>query len=304
MVGDLQQLDLNLLHVFRAVMATGHLSRAAERLHLSQSAMSHALGRLRDALGDKLFLKSAKGMIPTAVALRLAPGIDEALDNLERLLTGAATFTPALTRATVRVATTDYTELLLWPRLANHLRKVAPSLVLLTTGLRQRIPLEDLESGAIDLAVGNFAKPPGSLRMLSLFDDTFTCLMRKGHPLSKGKLTPELYAQAGHLLVAPWGVARGNVDEALEGMGLERRIAMTVGHFASAPEVIATSDLVTTLPTRMADVWTKRFALVAVQPPVRIPGFRISLLWHERTHDFAPVRFVRDSVQELVKHEI
>jgi DNA-binding transcriptional LysR family regulator len=296
---DLRRLDLNLLLVFRAVHEAGHLTRAAERLGLSQPAMSHALRRLRDALEDPLFLRTPRGMQPTARGAELAPGVTAALQALEAALGRGATFDPATTEARLRIATTDYVEELLWPKLAARLRAKAPRLTLETVTLPERIPLKELEAGTFDLALGYFPGAPGSLVAQKLYEEGFLCVLRKGHPAAaSGKLSIAAYAELPHLLVAPWGIARGGVDDRLDALKRPRRIAMTVAHFGAAPGVIETTDLITTLPARLVRRWTSRYAIVALPPPqvLAMPPVRIATLWHARLTNDPLSRWVREEL--------
>jgi DNA-binding transcriptional LysR family regulator len=290
---DLRQLDLNLLLVFRAVHDTGHLTRAAERVGLSQPAMSHALKRLREALADPLFLRTPRGMQPTARAAALAPGVAAALRALEETLGRGVAFDPGTSEARLRIATTDYCEELLWGPVAARLRKDAPGLTLETLPLPERVPFKELESGAIDLALGHFPDAPGSLVAQKLYDEGYLCMMRVGHPAAE-HLTLASFAKLSHLLVAPWGVARGVVDERLAKVGKARRIAMTVAHFGAAPGVVEATDLVTTLPARLVDRWTKRYKVVGVPPPLALPPVRIAALWHARLAEDPLSRWVRE----------
>lgn len=294
----LKNIDLNLLLVFRTLLETGHLSRAAEKLHLSQPAMSHALARLRTTFGDRLFVKGPRGMQPTAKAITYAKGIASALETLEATFSGNDVFDARLSTAVVRLATTDYTEELLWPRLCTRLCNEAPKMRLESVGLRARIPLAELEEGVIDMAVGNFPKPPTSLRTIALFNDEFVSIARKGFVPAGKKVSLKQFVETPHLLVAPWGVARGNVDEALEKHGFERQIAVTVGHFASAPGIIENSDLIATLPRRLAQRWKVRYDLCFFEPPVAIPPVKINVLWHERTHEYPPAQLIRSWLVE------
>lgn len=288
-----RHLDLNLLHVFRALYETRHLTRAAEKLKLTQSAMSHALARLRSTLDDQLFTKTPRGMSPTAYADQMAPGIESALRGLEDALSLERTFEPKTSTARIRIATTDYVEEMLWGVFAKKIRAAAPNMTIETHQLKERVPLREIEGGAIDIAIGSFPVAPKSLRTQVLIREEFMVLMGKGHPAAKGTLTLEQYAELPHMLVAPWGMVRGIVDDVLEKKGLSRHIAMTVANFSSVPQILDSSDLVATLPAKLAKRWQSRFGIVTVAPPTAIPGFKINLLWHERVHQDKAQQFVR-----------
>ena len=298
--GDLAGVDLNLVVALDALLAERHVTRAAARLGLTQSAASHALARLRDLFGDPLLLRGPGGtMVATPLASRLAPQVRKVLDELAGVLRGES-FDPATARHAFHVGTGDYAEAVLLPQLAQRLGKLAPGIDLwIHTFPDWGDP--ELATGAVDLVI---APPRGKARAAGtyekvLFDESFTCLLRAGHPYAKGKLTLARYCELSHLFVAPRGTPGGVVDDALALAGRSRRVAIAVPHFLAVPGIVASTDLVATLPRRIADHHVDRRRIARLSPPVEIPRFQIALAWHERNHADARHRWLREQVQAV-----
>ncbi|MGZ3427399.1 MAG: LysR family transcriptional regulator, partial [Polyangia bacterium] len=243
--------DLNLLLAFDALWTERNVTRAARRVGLTQSAMSHALGRLRAQFEDPLFQRTARGLSPTARAHALAPSVTQALTIVRRAVESPAGFAPSALERTFTVGTTDYGELSILPRLMARLLREAPGVRLVVRpaiGSGER----DLLSGAHDLILG-VARPEGDgIRGEVLFSDSMVTVLRAGHPAARRPLTLARFAAMPHVLVSPQGEGEAAVDVALRERGLQRRIALRIPHFLSAPLVIAESDAVITLPERVA----------------------------------------------------
>jgi DNA-binding transcriptional LysR family regulator len=295
---DLADVDLNLILALDALLAERHVTRAAARLGITQSAASHALARLRDVLDDPLLVRGPHGtMLPTARATALAPAVHRILVDLSAVLRGDAAFDPATARRTFRIGTSDYVELVLMPRLVERLRRTAPNIDLWLYSVADHGD-EALAAGTVDVIVGpprGAARPAGSYEKV-LFDESFTCIVRKGHPLAKTNLTLPRYCAAPHLLVAPRGTPGSLVDNALSAIGRSRRIALAVPHFLVVPYLIASSDLIATLATRVATTFADTLGLVTMQPPLALPKFQMATAWHERNQDDPPHRWLREQL--------
>ncbi len=294
---NLGALDLNLLRVLDALLGERHVTRAARRVGLSQPATSHALARLRAALGDPLLVRGHGGaLVPTPRAAALQPRLRAALDAVAAALRGDAPFDPATARATFRIATGDYAEMVILPGLMARLARDAPHVDL------RVIPAPDdrvaLAAGEIDCVLAPRRAPSEAVGGYErrLFDETFTCLVRRGHPAAAQRLTLARYEALPHLLVAPRGTPGSFVDDALAALGRRRRVALTVPHFLVAPHVVAATDLIVTLASRIADVVAGPLDLVALPPPLELPGFTMSLWWHERNHHDPAQRWLRDAI--------
>jgi DNA-binding transcriptional LysR family regulator len=292
--------DLNLLLAFDALWTERHVTRAARRVGLTQSAMSHALGRLRAQLDDPLFQPTPRGLLPTARAHAIAPSIGEALALVRRAVEAPRPFDPAALRRTFTLASTDYGDLVLLPRLMARLARQAPAVQLVVrpmVGLGER----ELLAGDHDLALG-VGRPEGDgLRGEVLFSDTMVCLLRAGHPLAKQSLTLDRFVALSHILVSPQGSGEAIVDVALRARGRTRRLALRVPHFLSAPLVIAESDYIVTLPERLARAVAPSHRLVVKKPPLPLPGFSMSQFWHARNDDDPAHQWLRGVLAEVAK---
>ena len=282
-------LDLNLLRVFDAVMTEQNLTRAASRLAMTQPAVSNAVKRLRDALGDELLIRTAHGVKPTARAESLWPAVRRALADLEEAV-APRSFELAKAHVTFRMAMADATAGLLLPPLVRVIEKDAPGIDIRMVPLTTREPRPLLLRGDIDLAIGFF---PGVVAQLQgatetpirherLYAGQYVCVMRKEHPLANKELSLDAYCQANHLLVSFSGRARGLVDDALLSLNKERRILLTVNQFFTAGKVVANSDLIMVLPRHLIEATGMTDALVAKELPFAMPEVHIDMLWHER----------------------
>ncbi len=279
---DLGNLDLNLLRVFDAVMRERHVTRAAERLHLSQPAVSNALARLRQALGDELFLRRPGGVEPTALALSLAGPVTEALDRIAEALAAQAPFDPATTSRVFSVAFSEYAEAVLAPPLLARMAREAPQ-ALLAIGHVDRTNWESvLEDGGAMLAVAVLPEPPAIYTRLRLLPEAFCTLMRPGHPLAEGELTPERFASVPHLLHSPNGSRDGALDGPMAEAGYPRRLGAAVAHLAAVPEILKRTDMIITLSARLAAEMARAHGLVMRDPPVAVRHTRLSLVFHRR----------------------
>lgn len=277
----LTELDLNLLVVFAAVDECRSVSRAAERLGLPQPAVSRALGRLRAAFDDELFVRAAGAMQPTAKAIQLAPGVRAALANLKEVLAGAAPFSPSGEARTFCIASTDYTTLVVLPPLLERLAKEAPNVAIRVIGYDKGDIPDLIDRGEIDLAIGVFQDaPPRAIRKL-LCSERFVGVCRPSHPLltQQGTMSLQAYTAASHALVTLRRDARGEIDLALAKLGLSRRIDLTLPHMLALPAIIGSSDLVCAIPERAARAFPGA-GLQIFDLPFHVPPWRIQMLWN------------------------
>jgi DNA-binding transcriptional LysR family regulator len=300
---SLAGVDLNLLVVLDALFEEQSVTRAAKRVGLSQPALSNALARLRARLGDPLFVRTSGGMVPTPRAAELVPEVRAALRRIEQALSDTAPFQPSTSKRVFRLLTTDYVEMALLPKVIARVRKEAPGVDLEirpgTSGGQP--PKEALERGEIDVAVGvYFGEVPGVVGG-PLFSETFAGLVRHGHPLLKGPLTPERYASFPHVLIAPRGGRQGYVDRALEAQGLERRVQVLTPSYTTAPFLLPGSDLVLTLARRTAEMFAKLLPVALFEPPVPVEGFVVGARWHETHARDAGHRWLRRVLSDAAK---
>lgn len=279
----LAEIDLNLLPVLAVLLETRHVTRAALRLGLTQSATSHALARLRAHFRDPLLVRGAGGLIPTARAQALAAPLAETLAGMAQLVQPPGPFDASHAVRTFRLSAADYLEIELAPKLLERARREAPGIELWFRATGDG-PVEALSNGELDLLIAP-ARPElerAGLRTRQLFEDGFVSLVRPGHPSLRRRWTPESFAALPHAFVAPRGRPGGAVDVALEALGLRRKVVFATPHFLVAPLVVANSDLVLTIPRRVAATLADQLGLVQVEPPVKLPTFTVSLFWHER----------------------
>ncbi len=282
-------LDLNLLRVFDAVMTEQNLTRAANRMAMTQPAVSNALKRLRDALGDELLIRTAHGVKPTPRAEELWPTVRAALASLEEAV-APTSFDVSKAHATFRMAMADATAVLWLPSLVRSIESEAPGVNVRMVPLTTREPRPLLLRGDIDLAIGFFpgvvaqlsSGPETPIRHERLYSGQYVCMMRKNHPLANEELTLDAYCSANHLLVSFSGRAHGLTDEALAQINRERRILLTVNQFFTAGRVVANSDLITVLPRHLIASTGMTGALIAKDLPFKLPDVHVDMLWHER----------------------
>ncbi len=297
-------LDLNLLRVFDAVMTEQNLTRAANRLAMTQPAVSNAVKRLRDALGDELLIRTAHGVKPTARAESLWPAVRRALADLEEAV-APRSFELAKANATFRMAMADATAGLLLPPLVRLIEGEAPGIDIRMVPLTTREPRPMLLRGDIDLAIGFFpgvvAQLQGStetpVRHERLYAGHYVCVMRKNHPLADQELTLDRYCDANHLLVSFSGRARGLVDDALVALNRERRILLTVNQFFTAGKVVAASDLLMVIPYHLIDATGMSEQLIRKSLPFTLPEVHIDMLWHERDARSPGHRWLREQLR-------
>lgn len=288
------RLDLNLLVTLDALLAEQNVTRAAQRLHLSQPAVSVQLARLRELFGDPLLLPGPRGMRPTARADALRQPLHDALQALGQAVAPAGPFEPAAARHTWRVAASDYGEsTIVLPALAG-IRAAAPLTRLATLGLSPPALARQLEAGDIDLAFHVASEAPPQLRRRSLFVERYLLAGRAGHPALQGRLTLEQFCQLEHALVSPDGGGfAGGTDEVLAQRGLARRVVLSVPHFLFLESVLASTDMVAVLPSRLVRGNPR---LQSVEPPLDVPGFEMLMLWHERVHRDPAHQWLREQL--------
>lgn len=285
---DLSRIDLNLLVLFEIVFQERHVGRSAERLHLSPSAISHGLGRLRALLGDPLFLKTPKGVVPTERALELATAVTEILAQVRGVVASSAPFDPRQSKRRFVIGAPDGVSSVILPSLLATLREVAPRV---EVGIRQILPaqgftelhlawkeaLTEVESRATDIAIIPFDVVPARFHQQKLYEEEFVIAARKGHAFLRNP-TLKRYCEMEHLVVSHTGDAYGFVDAELARTGHTRRVGLTVPNFNFALSVLAETDLISALPQRFVEVHGARFKVIAARAPLPLPRFSINMI--------------------------
>lgn len=296
-VVHLASFDLNLLFALDALLTERSVTRAAASIGITQSAASHALARLRALTGDQLLVRGRSGMVPTVRAEAMAAPLRRALESIKGTLSPPHTFEPKSARVRIFIGTSDYAELVLLPGIMARLGREAPGVELRVVALRDD-PGADLASGKLDVVL----MPPDvgelspSVHARPILSERFVCVARRDHPLAKRRaLTLTRFAAASHALISPWGMEGGLVDAALARLGLQRRVTVALPHAMVAPHVVASSDLLLTMPERVARLLAPPLGLVLLEPPaeLRLTGFAIAMQWHARTDDDLARRWLR-----------
>lgn len=281
-MADLSTLDLNLLRVFDAVARERHVTRAAQRLNLSQPAVSNALNRLRQALNDELFLRRPGGVEPTELALALAAPVAEVLDRLRETLSVHAPFDPATAERVFPIAMSEYAEFVLAPPLLAMLAREAPRCLLAIRHADRTNAQDLLERGEAQLAVAVLPEPPALYTRVRMLPEEFLTVMRADHPLAEGELTMARFASVPHLLHSPNGSRDGALDRPMAEAGHPRRLGAVVAHLGAVPAILQRTEMIITLSARLAHALARLDGLVVRKPPVEIHHTRLSLIFHRR----------------------
>jgi DNA-binding transcriptional LysR family regulator len=294
-------LDANLVLALHALLQARSVSRAAERVGVGQPAMSHALKRLRERFDDPLLVRGdGRLMQLTPRALELADLAQQGAEAIARVFAEPAAFDPATSTRRFRVASSDAMNLNLLPGLLARLAQQAPGvdLELPITGPNVAVALDD---GRLDLAIGRWDVAPLGLRRRRLYRERLVSVVRADHPQVGETLDLPTFLALPHMLVAPRGTPRGVIDEALERLGHQRRIAVVLQSFLAAMIVVAGSDHVLTLPLRAVQRLQGKLALRVLTPPLELPGFELHQVWHERDHHDPAHRWLRSLVASVLQ---
>ena len=296
---DIGGVDLNLLKLFDALLKEGSVTRAGERIGLSQPAASRGLGRLRRLLNDKLLVRTANGWELTPRAVALSGSVTKLLDDA-RAIVAPSEFHPSTASGRFTIATADHLALLLLPALVSKLASLAPGIDLVMPA-----PAGDnvglIAQGGADLAIGSFPDLPARFYCRSLYDEDFVCVVRKNHPVTAEQLTLEKFVSLSHLAVIITGQGRSAVDDALSQHGLARRIAIRTPHFLVAPMIVAESDLILSIPRRLAYRIARSTPIEILELPIKIQPFTPSIIWHERQHYDPANVWLRNQIVEIAR---
>lgn len=299
-------LDTYLLRVLVALVAERSVSRAAVRMNQTQPAISAALRRLREVLGDPILVRERGGMVPTERARRLRDRALAALAEIDHMLAGPEVFEPATSAQTFTIASPDYMATSFMAEVVQHFRAEAPHARLVIQPLSGDYDFEQaLAQGSLDIVVGNWPQPTERLHLSLLLEDDLVCMMNPNHPLaSGGPVTLERYLAAAHLLPTPLAAShRPVVDTHLAGLRQVRDARVMAPYFAVAPYLVAHSDLVFTTARHFARQFTRTLPLVMVPAPEGFPRMRFYQLWHERSHHQAGHRWLRGLLTQAAAHQ-
>ncbi|ALN71830.1 hypothetical protein M673_03835 [Aureimonas sp. AU20] len=296
-VNSLRGIDLNLLVVLQALLTEQHVSRAAARLNMSQPAVSHALGRLRELFEDPLLIRQGGRLTLSAKARQLGPPLAQAIRHIADVV-GPGTFDPASERMTFRLAMSDYGSSVVLPPLIRAMRRLAPNVSLSVTQAGREAMLRQVLEGEIDLAFGVFPSQPDRIEHEELFTESFLCLSDAGHASAAAIWDLDAYLARPHILVATPGEGTTEIDAALLSIGVTRDIAMVLPHWSAAPRLVHGTDLLLTIASRALGTVENLSGITVFEPPFPIATFSFKQVWHERKNADQAHRWMRNLVQE------
>jgi len=294
----MKRFDLELLLIFDEIYKTGNVTRAADNLGLPQSTVSLGLGKLRGHFNDQLFTRTARGMVPTPRAQNAIEDVRRSLQALQHALADQPVFDPAASKREFRICMTDISEIVLLPRLLNHLRETGPGIHLEISKISPDSPA-DLASGAVDLAVGFMPHLEAGFYQQKLFDQHFVCLVANRHPRVGDTLSLEALRSEAHLRVRTSGTGHAIVDRMLAREGIERNVVLNLPSFLGVARIVAQTELLAIVPQRYAAELASTEAVRLLPVPVELPSYQVKQHWHERYHADVSNRWLRQLMAAL-----
>lgn len=296
---DLRNFDLNLLLVFNQLLLDKSVSVAADRLGITQPAVSNSLKRLRTALKDDLFLRTSKGMEPTPYAQHLAEPVLYALNALQSVLARRDSFDPLTSTRTFHLAMTDIGEIYFMPPLMERLSLLAPGIRMSTHRPNTGDLQNDMASGSVDLALGLQPNLQAGFFQRRLFQQRYVCVYRSGHPKARTPMSLEMFSALEHVSVVAANTGHSEIDLLLDRAGVKRNIRLEVPHFVAVGHILHSTDMIATLPERFALRCQEPFDLVVSPHPVPLPEIAITLFWHGKYHRDPASLWLRQLIVDL-----
>ena len=296
---NISDFDLNLLKVFVAVLEEGNITKAAEKVGLSQPAMSHALKRLRENFNDQLFVRESRGVTATPFAKSIEKDVFLTITKIQELYTSINGKELTEYDEIIRIGATDYLESIILPQINSSLESIFPKVTLLTKNNSGQFPKEMLEKGTLDLAIaGYFKKLPEGYFQQKLFEDEFVTVACPKNKVINGKLSVSKFTKCPHVLTTIQGDLQGIVDRELKKQSKERKIRFACSNFLSPFTLIKNTDLIFTCLKRMAETMAPKFDLIIHPVPLKLPMVSIVQVWHERTHQDLLRRSIRSEIKK------
>jgi DNA-binding transcriptional LysR family regulator len=292
--------DLEWLSVFDGIFRTRSVSRTAERLGLAQATVSIALNKLRVHFNDKLFIRTSQGMEPTPRAQALHPQLASVLATLESARTTPTEFIPLEAKRAFCLCITDISEIVILPRLMNHLRKVAPKVSIVTEKITTESP-KRLESGEVDVAIGFMPHLEAGFYQKTLFTQNFVCLAAKDHPRIGRELTKEAFLAEMHIRVITSGTGHSIVDKTLAMHGVHREVVLQLSSFLGVARVVAETELLVIVPRMLGNTMQMQEQVRVFELPFELPNYAVKQHWHDRFHADAGNIWLRRTVAELFR---
>jgi DNA-binding transcriptional LysR family regulator len=296
---ELSDIDLNQLVLFQQLMVERSVSKVAEKLGLTQPAVSNTLAKLRRQFGDDLFVRTPTGMMPTPFAEQLAEPIGYALGMIHSGLNQQSRFDPASVKRSVTIGMTDIGEIVFLPALVERLRQEAPGVSLSTVRTTATNLRDDMEAGKVDLAIGPLPQLKAGFFQRRLFQQRYVCLFRKGHTLDRKGLSLDDFKAAEHLIIVSAGTGHGKVDELIRRAGVDRSARLTIPHYVSVGHLLRRSDMLATVTERLAESLVEPFDLTYRPHPVDLPEIAINVFWHAKVHRSPAHQWLRGVVFDL-----
>ena len=302
-MNQVNNFDLNLLRVFGAVHAEGHIGRAAKRLGITQPAVSHAIQRLRDSVDDPLFIRSGKGVEPTARANEMATYARDSLESAKAAITTFQDFDPAASNRAFHVGLPDHAVAKYAPMILTTFSRCAPKLGIHLHDVKTPDAIRLLEQGEIDMAANVIEDLPKRFKSMPLFTSQIVVIASKQNPYIKGKIDLAGYLKARHLIYSASQPMNSALDEALAKWGITRDIGMTISGHLSVPMIIAHSDLIATVTRELAEPYVEKYGLQMLKLPFDVPDIQVSLFWHERNDQDAGHQWLREMAVKMTLWE-
>ncbi|CAN5760431.1 LysR family transcriptional regulator [soil metagenome] len=294
----ISKVDLNLFTVFDAIYTEGSVTRASQKLFLTQPAISHALARLRLIFDDPLFVRQGHAMVSTPLARSIIEPVRTALRGLEVTLADAGKFDPAMENKQFNLALRDVLESTVLPPLLKSITQQAPHINLAAIQVDRRELVSELAAGSLDLAIDMLLPLPNEIRRQKIVQDTTVVVVRKGHPVINGKLDLDTYLNAEHILASSRRKGMGLEDFELSRLGLQRRIRLRCQHYFAACRVVSQTDLLLTMPEGYARIANEQFDNQVLPLPIPMPSWDVYLYWHQNVENDPANRWLREQVMQ------
>lgn len=297
---DIQSLNLNLLKALDALLTEKNVSRAAERLHLSQPATSHSLNKLRDVFSDELLVRTAQGMELTPFAASIQGEVHAVLLRVKSLLNKRVDFDPETDDVTFHIGSIDYADYVILPRLFSWISSVSSPLKIHTLAVSPDDVIQRLEDGKIDLAITRLRSIPSFLEQVNIFEGRYACLVAENHPLAKSdKMDLSDYLNYPHISVSTVESLQPDIDAQLKLMGESRTVSLVVPHSAAIPRVLPSNNLIATLPESLAKSFTRVWRLKMLPFPIDDLDIKVNLIWHRRQAIYQPNIWLREKILSI-----
>jgi DNA-binding transcriptional LysR family regulator len=292
----ISRIDLNLFTVFEAIYTEGSVTRASQKLNLTQPAISHALGRLREMFDDPLFIRQGHTMVSTPLARNMIDPVRRALRGLEVTLNGLDRFDPATTPKQFKLALRDVLEATILPPLVSNISRVAPLVDIAASQVDRRALESELAAGTLDAAIDVLLPLSNDILRTRIDQDTTVVVARKGHPAIDGSIDIETYLKQDHILTSSRRKGLGLQDFELSRFGMERRIRLRCQHYFAACRVVGQTDLILTMPERYARIANQQFDNQILPFPLEVPAFDVFLYWHSNVDNDPANRWLREEI--------